>query len=110
MTKQGVPHEHKGARYMNSEEIVLSLRKNKHFFFQVSIVVLIIGTVAGAQLFQNKDTNLAKDVYKRQHMDRDTNGSRLISDSASYCLTNPPGCIGRKFETFIWIEFLNCTK
>ncbi len=59
MTKQGVPHEHKGARYMNSEEIVLSLRKNKHFFFQVSIVVLIIGTVAGAQLFQNKDTNLA---------------------------------------------------
>ena len=59
MTKHGVPHEHKGARYMNSEEIALSLRKNKHFILQVAIVVLIIGTVTGTQLFQNKESNLA---------------------------------------------------
>jgi hypothetical protein len=40
----------------------------------------------------------------------DSDGTSLISDSTSDSLTDPPGCIGRKLESSIWIEFINCSE
>ena len=46
-------------------------------------------------------------IDRFHHVNRNTDRSRLIGECTCNRLANPPGCIGRKFETFSKVELLN---
>src|SRR5438874_2370634 len=61
------------------------------------------------QVLQQATTNTDQAVDRLHHMYRDTNRARLVSDSASDSLANPPGRIRTKLVPFGVVEFLDST-
>ena len=53
---------------------------------------------------------MRKSIDRLDHMDRNTNGASLIGNGTRDALADPPGCIGREFESALGIEFINRTE
>ena len=52
--------------------------------------------------------NLLDAVNGFNHMNRDTDSTRLVGNRTGNCLTNPPGCVGRELKALGMVELFDC--
>ena len=67
----------------------------------------LFGSGFSAEFLHKLALNAQNFVYRFYHMHGYSYSAGLIGYGAGYRLTNPPGSVGREFETLLIVEFFN---